>query len=171
MAAPPLIPVPRGRNWHEAYLLVVSLLVGLGGLLSGHQSRAVEAAFPAWGQTCWYGGLIVGASLGLAGIGLESVVIDQDETPPGQLAGRLARWRTGLILERAGLRFLIGLCAGYVLGAFATASVGDVAVALGVAYVAAFAFANFARARQISKKLPRIEAALDVLTGYPGSPR
>lgn len=156
--------VPRaGRNWHEAYLLLISTLYGLGGLLSGKSSRAIEATFPAWGQTGWYAGLLIGSLLGIAGIALETTVIDQEPPPEAVLAKRLGRLRTGLVLERAAMRVLIGLCTAYVLGAFASSPITQVATALGVAYVAAFALANLARARQITHKLPRVEAALSVL--------
>lgn len=160
--------VPRsGRNWHEAYLLLISALYGLGGLLSGRSSRAIEATFPAWGQAGWYAGLLAGSVLGMAGIALETAVIDEAPPPDEVLAKRLGRLRTGLVLERAAMRLLVGLCIAYVLGAFAAAPITQVTTGLGVAYVLAFALANLARARQITVKLPRVEAALRVLRGNP----
>lgn len=152
-----------GRNWHEAYLLMLSVLYGVGGLVSGQSSKAIDATFPAWGALGWYIGLITGAALGLAGIILETSSVDQEPPPPTMLVKRLRRWRTGLILERSSMRLLVGLCTAYVLGALATSSITQVTAAFGASLVAAFALANFARARQISRRLPKVEAALRVL--------
>lgn len=133
--------LPRGsRNWHEVYLLGLAGLNGLAGLaLPGSRSQAIEATFPIWGQYGWYVGLLAGAGLGIGGIALGTL--------------------TGLLVERAAMWLLTGLCAAYVLGALAVS--GDrAATALGVALVAAFALANLARARQIARMVRRVQTQL-----------
>jgi amino acid transporter len=154
----PLSGIRAGRNWHEVYLLALSAAVGVTGLASARRSDAVAASFSGLGQAGWYGGLLVGSLLGIAGIVLSSTrprdragLLDGDE-----LQRHLRRALTGLTLERAAMLLLTGLCVAYVLGAVSVSGVGKASAALGVAYVLAFALACTARARQIRLTLRRV---------------
>ncbi|HEY2763424.1 MAG TPA: hypothetical protein VGJ13_05340 [Pseudonocardiaceae bacterium] len=166
--AAPVAPVDMmriGRNWHEAYLLLLSALFGVAGLVSGHSSRAIAQTLPAWAQLGWYVGLTAGSCLGLTGISMASATLNRRR--PEVLLKRLQRWRTGLVLERAAMWMLVGLCTAYVIGTFAVTAIPQITTALGASYITAFALANFARAVQIGHRLPRLEAALRVLKDNP----
>lgn len=121
-----------GRSPHEVWLLGACVLAGSTGLASGAESNAVAAALPGWAQLLWYAGLLLWGTVALAGLA----------------------WRhrvEGLLIERAALVALTGLCLVYALGAIVYA--GLPAAAVGAALTVAFALANVARARQISHDL------------------
>ena len=152
----------RGRNWHEVYLLALAAMSGAAGLLAPEaRSQAIESSFPAWGQIAWYGGLLTGALIALAGIiyAPGSAVVPAGDLGKADLHRRLKRQVTGMMVERAAMLLLAGLCTGYVLGAIASVGASRAAAALGAALVAAFALANAARARQIRLSLRHIQAS------------
>jgi uncharacterized membrane protein len=123
-----------GRNWHEVYLLVLTILFAVTGWLTDSKEQIITATFPAWAQSFWYGGLAAGAVLALVGIALHTL--------------------TGLLVERAGLFALAGLCGAYGLTFGALAGrvdpVHSVAITL---LVFAFAAVNLARAGQIRREV------------------
>lgn len=80
-----------GRNWHGAYLAVLTVVFALEAWLSGSQQQVIAATFPGLARNLWYGGLIAGAVLVLIGVTLHTV--------------------TGLLIERAALFLLAGLWA------------------------------------------------------------
>lgn len=128
--------VSTGRSWHEVYLLLISAAYALGGLVTGRTNQALDESFPGWSLLGWYGGLFAMSVLAVAGI----------------VMGTIA----GLVLERAAMWVLTGLCVAYVLGALAGAPLARVTTALGVGYIVAFALANVARARQIDRTLAAV---------------
>lgn len=132
-----------GRNWHGAYLAVLTVLFALEAWLSGSQQQVIAATFPAWSRHLWYGGLITGALLVLAGIVLHTV--------------------TGLLIERAALFVLAALCGAYGL-AFLAASTRAGAdpghLVYAVVLVLAFAGVNLLRARQIRREIDQTRSEL-----------
>lgn len=77
---------------HEAFLLILCVLVGIGGIVQP-LAASVDVLLPRWFAWIWYVGLIVGALLGLAGMWIHSP--------------------TGPLIERAGLRLLNGIGVTY----------------------------------------------------------
>lgn len=128
------------RNWFEAYLLVLALGSGTQGLLGRGGSRTVEASFPAWGQYLWFGGLLAGSLLALAGVALASVV--------------------GTLLERAALFLLAGLSGGYTIGAVVLCVVDTGPSAYATTLVAGFGLLCLTRTRQIRSDLDARRQAL-----------
>ncbi len=79
-----------GRNWYEAYLMLLTAAFAVSAWATGSEAQVIAATFPAWSQYLWYGGLTAGAVLALAGIALGTV--------------------PGLLLERGAL-FCLRACA------------------------------------------------------------
>lgn len=132
---------PAGRNWHEVYLLVLTVVfAGIAGA-SRSEQQTIAATFPAWSQYLWYGGLATGALLALAGIALHTV--------------------TGMLIEGAALIGLAGLCSAYGAAFLAYAGRADLFHAVFVvAFVAAYAGVNLARARQVRREVDTFRAEL-----------
>lgn len=87
---PELTTAPRlvRLRAHEAYLLTLCVMAGVGGIINP-TTTALNAVLPPWFLWIWYLGLVVGALIGLAGMWIHSP--------------------TGPLIERAGLRLLNGL--------------------------------------------------------------
>lgn len=133
-----------GRNWHEIYLLVLTVAFATSGVLTQSSGQVITATFPSWGQRLWYGGLIIGALVALAGIVLHSV--------------------TGLLVERAALLGLAGLCGAYGLAFLATASrAGLFHAVFVVVLVGAYALVNLARAVQVRRDIDALRTDLQKL--------
>lgn len=121
-----------GRNWYQIYLLFLAAVFVGFSWISGGEGQVIASSFPAWAQGLWYGGLLVGAGLALVGIAMHTI--------------------TGLLLERASLFFLSGLCASYGLAFLAASARSDVFhAAYVVFFVLSFAGVNLLRARQIRR--------------------
>lgn len=133
--------VTTGRNWYQVYLLVLTMVFVGSAWLSGGEGQVIAATFPAWSQYLWYGGLLIGAAAALVGIGLGTVV--------------------GLLIERAALFWLAGLCGAYGMAFLAFSSRSDVFHAVYVVtFVALFALANLTRARAIRRDIDRLRWTL-----------
>jgi hypothetical protein len=130
-----------GRNWHEVYLLVLTVAFAAMAWATGSQEQTIAGTFPAWSQQLWYGGLVVGAVVGLLGIALHTL--------------------TGMLIERAALLGLSGLCAAYGAAFLAHASRADLFHAVFVVvFVAAYAVVNLARACQVRREINQVRAQL-----------
>lgn len=145
--------VSTGRNWYEMYLMVLTLLFAISAWATGSSQETLTATFPIWSQNLWYGGLVISAIVVLIGITMNTL--------------------TGLLIERAALLFLTGICVGYGLVFFAVASRTSALHAVYVVVlVLAYAVVNVARALQINGELTRIRYGLNqlVVTALPISP-
>lgn len=122
----------RGRNWYQVYLLVLAVVFVGASWLTGGEGQVIAAAFPSWSQYLWYGGLLAGSVAALVGIALATVV--------------------GLLLERAALLWLAGLCAAYGMAFLAFPAGADVFhTVYVVTFVGSFALVNLVRARDIRR--------------------
>jgi hypothetical protein len=122
------------------YMLLLTVGFAVLSWVTGSAGQEITKTYAPWAQTLWYGGLTIGAALALAGI----------------------IWHTeqGLLLERAALVFLTGLCGSYSTAFLLTAGRADPLHALFVVvFVAAFGAVNLARARQIRLDLRDSRAA------------
>jgi hypothetical protein len=77
---------------HEAFLMILCVLAGVGGILDP-AANTLNALLPAWFLWIWNVGLIVGALLALAGMWIHSP--------------------TGPLIERAALGLLNGISVTY----------------------------------------------------------
>jgi hypothetical protein len=137
-----------GRNWYEVYLMVLTVLFVVSAWSTDSARETLTATFPVWSQNLWYGGLIVSATLVLTGIVLGTV--------------------TGLMIERAALLVLTGLCVGYGLVFFAVAGRGSASHGIYVVVlVLAYAAVNITRAFQINTDLRQIRSSLHQLAERP----
>lgn len=136
-----MMTTTTGRNWYQLLLMVLTMFWVLTAWLSGSAGEAITASFPAWSQALWYGGLTLGALVTAAGI----------------IAGTF----TGMLIEKAGLYVLVGICAGYDVAFLAFAGrANPVHVILIVALIALYTVINFARARQIDKEIDTLKHGL-----------
>ncbi|MGH3987823.1 MAG: hypothetical protein ACRDTZ_10945 [Pseudonocardiaceae bacterium] len=133
--------VNSDRNWYEVYLLVLAVMWVATAWLTGSADQTIVRTFPSWSQHLWYGGLLVGVMVALLGITLASVA--------------------GLLVERAALFWLAGLCMAYGLAFWAAADRSDpYHAAYVVVFVLGFAAVNLARATQIRSAVDAKRAAL-----------
>lgn len=133
-----------GRNWYEVYLMVLTLLFAISAWTTGSSQETLIATFPIWSQNLWYGGLVVSALAVLAGIVMNTL--------------------TGLLIERAALLILTGICAGYGLVFFAVSSrTSALHASYVVVLVLAYAAVNVTRALQVGSELTRIRRELSQL--------
>lgn len=133
-----------GRNWHEIYLLVLTIGFALSGWLTSSSEQVITASYPVWSQFVWYGGLIAGASIALVGIALHTL--------------------TGLLIERAALFGIAGLCGAYGMAFLATAGRADPFHAVFVVVlVGVYAAINLARAFQVRRDIDQIRLGLQKL--------
>jgi hypothetical protein len=140
-----------GRNWYEVFLLILTALWAIAGWVTGSEGQEIALTFPAWARDLWYGGLLVCSLVALAGV----------------VAGTV----TGLLIERAALFFLAGLCGGYGLVFFANAGIADpVHAAYVVVLVLAYAGVNLTRALQVRRDLDLLRRGLCHLAGPEGAP-
>ena len=129
-----------GRNWHEALLLVLTVAFAAQAWASGSEQQTIAATYPPWAQAIWYGGLILGALVALAGI--------------------IWHGHTGLLIERAALLGLAGVCVSYGLAFLLHADRADLFHAVYVVvFVGAFAAVNVARAAQIRREIRMSQGA------------
>lgn len=123
-----------GRNYYQIYMLVLAIVFVGSSAITGGEGQVIAQSFPLWAQYLWYGGLTIGASIALFGIARNNLV--------------------GLLIERAALLFLAGLCASYGLAFLAASSRSDVFHAVYVVFfVLAFAVVNYVRAKQARKNV------------------
>lgn len=135
-----------GRNYYEIYLLVLTAGWAALNWATGADGETIEAAFPGWGRHLWFGGLLAGATLALVGIAVGTVV--------------------GLLVERAALFGLAGLCAAF---GVLVASRADLVHALYVVpLLLAYAAVHLHRARQAYRDVGRICQTL--VSGAGGAP-
>lgn len=124
----------EGRNYYQVYLLILAIVFVGTSWASGGEGQVIAATFPIWAQALWYCGLIAGAVLALGGITAHSL--------------------GGLLVERAALFFLAGLCASYGLAFLAASDRADIFhAAYVVFFVLTFAAVNLLRARQIRRDI------------------
>lgn len=133
-----------GRNWYQVYLLTLAMVFVGGAWATGSEAQVIAATFPSWSQALWYGGLLTGSLVALAGIGMNTV--------------------TGFLIERGAMFWLAGLCGCYGLAFLAFAGRADTFHAVYVvSFVLAFALVNLVRARQIRHDVDRMRAQLRCL--------
>lgn len=96
--------VEVGRNIFEVFLMLLALSAGMAGLIQPTQVAPPpgEPILPTWGRIMWYGGLILGALICMAGL-----------TWPMPQGPRI---------EQAGLLVLIGSGLSYVVLALVAAA-------------------------------------------------
>lgn len=85
------------RQPHEIFLLLLTVMSGMVGLLNGVRAEDFAAEFPPWLQACWFGGLIFGSVVALVGAAMSGI--------------------RGLFVERAGLVVLTFLCLSFGISA------------------------------------------------------
>lgn len=121
---------------HEAFLMLLCLQTGIGGILTPAANN-LNALLPLWLQWVWNVGLIVGAVLALAGMWIHSP--------------------TGPLLERAALRMLNGLGVTYSSVVMYAAGMNGLAASIAVLMFVAF---NVLRLLQIRIALAAERALL-----------
>lgn len=132
-----------GRHPHEVFLLVVCFPYGIGGLISGSESRALETTFPQWAKYLWFVGLIMGSIVGVYGIYRNDI--------------------TGLLIERMALRELTLLSALYI-GVAIFSAPSTVSTALGISILLGFVISNIVRSIQIRNDLKNLPKSIEVNT-------
>ncbi|MGH3776503.1 MAG: hypothetical protein ACRDRR_12365 [Pseudonocardiaceae bacterium] len=78
----------EGRNYHGAYLMLLTVAFATTAWLSRSEQQVIAATFRAWSQHLWYGGLVGGALPRLAVIARSS--IRQPRNKPGVVAATRA---------------------------------------------------------------------------------
>jgi hypothetical protein len=130
-----------GRNWYQLLLMVLTVFWVATAWMSGSTDQSITASFPWWSRSLWYFGLTIGAAVTAVGIIMHTF--------------------TGLLVEKAGLFILVGICAGYVVAFLAFAGRADpVHVISIVALIALYAAINIARARQIHRDIVGLKHGL-----------
>lgn len=130
--------VRSGRHPHEIALLVMSVVLGIVGILvSGSTSPGISSAFPGHTENFFYVGLSVSGAVALYGALLRNI--------------------TGLLVERAGLIGLSCIFLGYTIAVFTNAGVRGTTSAL---FGLAFTVANIVRLVQISRDMKLLHATL-----------
>ncbi len=119
-----------GRNLYQAFLMVMCVGSGVMGHLTGANSSL--AAFPPWAQRIWLTGLFIGGVTALVGIGLHNL--------------------TGLLIERAALLLLAGLCIGYTATAVIVCLIHEGPSAYTTTLVFLFALLNLNRVWQVRQE-------------------
>jgi hypothetical protein len=136
--------VTAGRNWYQVYLLVLTAAFAVASWFTDSEGQTLITTFPAWGRHIWYGGLLVLALAALVGIAMHNL--------------------TGLLVERAALFVLAGLCGAYGLVFLGFAGRSDPAHAVYVVVlVLAYAAVNLVRATQIRRDVDSIRHGLRLL--------
>lgn len=137
-SGPKVLRAPLGRAVFELYLLGACVLVGLSGLAApAARARSLVATFPPWAQVGWYSGLLLGGILGIGGV----------------IRGDV----TAMLVERAALIVLGGLCASF--GLASVAFVGPPAIT-GSIMLSGFVAPCAARAVQITANLRAVRRHL-----------
>lgn len=134
-----------GRNPFEAYLLAACFLVGVAGLVAPESQSSVVTHLPRWEVASWYGGLVAGSGVCLAGIAMRGV--------------------KSLLVERVGLLMLAAFSVLYSVAVLAAAGARGTFVAV---FIAAFAGAAVGRFVQISIDMHRAEAVEALRPDKPG---
>lgn len=106
------VAVDYGRNIFEVFLMLLALMAGLTGLIEPTPVTPApgEPLLPLWGRVIWYGGLVIGSLITLAGLAIP--------LPHGQKT------------EQAGLFLLIGSGLSYVVLTLASGSPSQAIVVL-----------------------------------------
>ncbi len=132
-----------GTAVFEIYLLGACVLVGLSGIVvPAARSRSLVATFPPVAQLGWYVGILLGGALGILGIVRGCAI--------------------GLLIERAAMIMLAGMCASF--GIASVAFVGPVAIT-GSIMLWGFVAPCVARAVQITSDLRVVREALRSIAG------
>lgn len=131
------------RQVFEVYLLGACVLVGLSGIVvPAARARSLVATFPPVAQLGWYVGILLGGVLGILGI--------------------VRGCARGLLIERAALIVLAGMCASF--GIASVAFAGPVAIT-GSIMLWGFVAPCVARAVQITSDLHVVRQALRSMAG------
>lgn len=128
-----------GRDPHEVFLAGICIPTGLAILVTGLEPASLEASMPPFLVPIWTLGLLLG----------------------GLLVVGSAVWRdrwTGLLIERVGLYMLTLAAIAYTAGVISAGGFNATYVA---ALNAAFAAANVARWRQITRYFRGVKAYRD----------
>ncbi|MGH3599996.1 MAG: hypothetical protein ACRDQH_06930 [Pseudonocardiaceae bacterium] len=133
-----------GRNYYEVYLLLLTLGWAIMSWIIG-DGESIDAVFPAWGRYVFFGGLILASTSALVGIALGTL--------------------TGLLLERAAMFSLAGLCGCF---AIVVAFGADLAQGLYVVpLLATYAAVHYHRAGQVRRDIDRTRAQLRAMGEAP----
>ncbi|MGH3673651.1 MAG: hypothetical protein ACRDSH_23980 [Pseudonocardiaceae bacterium] len=132
-----------GRQVFELYLLAACALVGLSGIaVPAARARSLVATFPPVAQLGWYVGILLGGVVGIIGI-----------TRGGAI---------GMLMERAALIVLAGMCASF--GIASVAFAGPVAFT-GSIMLWGFVAPCVARTVQITTDLSAVRQQLQAIAG------
>lgn len=124
----------NGRNWYQVFLLVLTIAFVGTALASGSEDQVIARSYPPWAQQIWYGGLILGAISALIGIAMHSI--------------------TGLLVERAALFLLSGVCLSFGTAFIASILRVDLFHVLYVSFfVYSFGAVNITRALQVRRDI------------------
>lgn len=138
------VVVELGRNIFEFFLMLLALTAGVAGLIQPTQVAPPpgEPILPVWGRIVWYGGLVLGALICMAGL-----------TWPMPHGPRI---------EQAGLLVLIGSGLSYVvLALVAAAPTYAVTVAVFVGVLAVRIYYLYWEPRAIAAAVRLIQTEMD----------
>lgn len=129
-----------GRNYYEVYLLVLTIGWAIMSWIVG-DGEAIGAVFGPWGRAVFLGGLVAASALALTGIAIGTL--------------------TGMLIERAAMYTLSGLCVCF---AVVVAFGADLTQALYVVpLLATYGVVHYHRTRQVRRDINRARAQLRTL--------
>lgn len=127
-----------GRNYYQVYLLLLTAGWAAVNWVTGADGEVIEAAFPSFGRHIFFGGLLGGSVLALMGITLGTLV--------------------GMLLERAALFALAGLCGAF--GLLVASRADAIHLAYVVPLLLTYAVVHLIRARQVRRDITRVRKTL-----------